>query len=309
MKKIILLFSVLILLAESAKGQADPATNQYVFNPVAINPAFTGGRGALNIFTFYGKQWVGIDGSPANLTVSFDAPFASQKLGLGLIVTNDRVGVTNENLINTSYAYRIKLDDGVLAFGLGAGIVLTNTAYSDLIVLDPGDEIYLQDTKIYGVPNFSFGVHYSQDNFFAGLSIPRLLNYSFDFTSNKYVFDNDAGSYSYLLNAGYTFEAAENIDIFPSVLLRYSAIPDPSKLQLDINTHVCFYDKFWLGGSYRNKRTVAAMLQFQPTSQLRIGYSYNFEISQLGRYTNGSHEIMMNYIFKYKVEAVNPLNF
>jgi len=49
-------------------------------NPVAINPASTGGRGALNIFTSYGKQWVGLDGSPANLTVSLDAPFANQQL-------------------------------------------------------------------------------------------------------------------------------------------------------------------------------------------------------------------------------------
>jgi type IX secretion system PorP/SprF family membrane protein len=309
MKRIVLLFSVLILIAQGAKGQADPVTNQYVLNPVAINPAFSGGRGALNIFTFYGKQWVGIDGSPANLTVSLDAPFANQKLGLGLMISNDRVGVTKENMINTSYAYRIKIDEGVLAFGLGAGIVLTNTAYSDLIVLDPGDEIYLQDTKIFGVPNFSFGVHYSLYNFSAGLSIPRLLNYRFDFASNKYVFDNNAGSYSYLLNAGYKLEAAESINIYPSVLIRYASIPDPSKFQFDINAHVSFYDKFWLGGSYRNKRSVAAMFQFQPTSQLRIGYSYNFEISQLGRYTNGSHEIMMNYLFKYRVEAVNPLNF
>ncbi|MFO7851406.1 MAG: PorP/SprF family type IX secretion system membrane protein [Bacteroidota bacterium] len=309
MKKVVITFSVLILLAAVANGQLNPTSSQYVLNPVSINPAFAGGKGALNIFTFYGKQWVGVDGSPSTLTVSADAPFANQKLGLGLMVISDKIGVTQENQITSAYAYKIHMEDGMLAFGLGAGIILTNTAYSDLIVLDPGDEIYTQDSKTFAVPNFSFGMHYSADNFFAGISIPRLLNYSFDFAKNKYVFDNKAASYSYLLNTGYIIDAGENIKISPSILLRYSSIPDPSKFQFDINTHLCLYDKFWLGGSYRNNRTIATMFQFQPNNQLRIAYSYNFEISELGRYSNGSHEIMMNYIFKYKVEAVNPLNF
>jgi len=309
MKKLIIAFSILLMVVSTAAGQINPTTNQYVLNPVSINPAFAGGRRALNIATFYGKQWVGIDGAPSTLTLSIDAPLADEKLGLGLMLISDKIGVTKENQVISSYAYRIEMEQGILSFGLGAGITLTNSAFSDLIVLDPGDEIYLTDSRTFAVPNFSFGVHYSVNNYFAGFSVPKLLNYSFDFAKNKYVLDNNTGNYSYLLNTGYLFDAGKKFKIFPSVLLRYSSIPSPSVFQYDINAHVGYADKVWLGGSYRNNRTFATMFQFQPNDQLKIAYTYNFEVSRLGKYSNGSHEIMLRYVFKYNVNVMDPLNF
>jgi len=95
----------------------------------------------------------------------------------------------------------------------------------------------------------------------------------------------------------------------PSVLIRYSSVPSKSKFQYDINTHISYLNKFWIGGSYRNKRTFAAMFQVQPNDQLRIAYTYNIELSQLGKYSKGSHEVMLRYIFRYNVDALNPLIF
>lgn len=309
MKRLFLALSCLLLTSIITLGQINPSNNQYVLNPMSINPAFSGGRGALNLATFYGKQWVGVAGAPTTLTFSIDAPLADQKLGIGLMVISDKVGVTKENQILSSYSYKINMDNSVLSFGLGAGIILTNTAYSDLIVLDPGDEIYMQDTRTYAVPSFSFGIHYQTGQFFAGLSIPKFLNYSFNFSKNKYVLDNDFSRYSYLLNSGYTFNAGEKIKIFPSVLLRHSSIPADRRFSYDINAHIGYIDKFWLGGSYRNNRTFATLFQFQPNNQLKIAYTYNFEVSQLGKYSNGSHEIMLRYQFTYKLDALNPLIF
>lgn len=309
MKRISLILSGLLLLFGVGFGQINPSNNQYVLNPMSINPAFAGGRGALNLASFYGKQWVGVAGSPTTITFSVDAPLADQKLGIGLIVINDKVGVTKENQFITSYSYKIHMDNSVLSFGLGAGVILTNTAYSDLIVIDPGDEIYMQDTKTYAVPSFSFGIHYQVGTYFAGISIPKFLNYSFDFSKNKYLLDNDFSRYNYLFNTGYTFNAGKNFKIFPSVLLRYSSIPSDNTFSWDFNAHVGYIDKFWIGGSYRNNRTFATLLQFQPNDQLKIAYTYNFEVSQLGRYSNGSHEIMLRYQFTYKVDALNPLIF
>ncbi|MFN2379167.1 MAG: type IX secretion system membrane protein PorP/SprF [Bacteroidales bacterium] len=309
MKKAIIIFSSLILVTHAVYGQFNPNTNQYQLNPLSINPAFAGGRGALSISTFYGKQWVGVDGSPSTITLSADAPLAGRKLGVGLMVVSDKIGVTQETQIVSSYAYNLHMEKGVFSFGLAAGVIMTNSAFSNLVVLDPGDEVYLMDSQTFTVPNFSFGMHYALDNYFVGISIPKLLNYNFDFTKNKYVFANDFSRYSYLLNTGYVFDAGEKIKVFPSVLLRYSSIPSPSRFQYDINANISLFDLLWLGVSYRNNRTMAALLQFQPREQLRIAYSYNFEISQLGRYSNGSHEIMLRYIFKYRVEAMNPLNF
>ena len=308
MKRIIkTLFFLLIPL--SVFGQITPDAGQYVLNPLTINPAFAGSRGALNIATFYRKQWVGVEGTPKTLTFSIDAPFIDQKIGLGLIIISDKIGVTKENQFNANYAYKINLGEGILSFGLGAGVIVTNTAFSDLIVIDQGDEIYLTNSRNFVVPNFSFGIHYSIHNYFAGFSIPRFLSYRFDFDRNKYVLNNDMSNYSYLFNSGYIFEISPKITFFPSTLLRYSAVSTVKKFQYDMNTHFCFFDKFGLGGSYRNNRSFAGLFQFQPNNQLRIAYTYNFGISKLGRYSNGSHEIMLRYEFLYKVDALSPLIF
>lgn len=190
------------------------------------------------------------------MTLSADAPFLDSKLGLGLTFTNDKLGVTRQTQFQTTYAYKIGLGKGNLSFGLGAGLITTNTAWSDLVVLDPGDEYYLINSRVFVVPDFSFGAYYTYQNYFAGLSIPKLLNYQFD-----------------------------------------------------LNAHVSYIDRFWAGLSYRNSRSLAALFQFAVNNQFRVAYTYDFDFGRLGRYSNGSHEIMLRYEFKYKVDVVNPLAF
>jgi hypothetical protein len=65
----------------------------------------------------------------------------------------------------------------------------------------------------------------------------------------------------------------------------------------------------WAGVSYRNNRSFGALIQFAINNQLRIAYTYDFDLGDLGSYSNGSHEIMLRYEFRYKVEAISPLNF
>ena len=205
MKRIIKVL-ICLLIPLNMLGQLTPFTNQYVLNPLTINPAFAGSRGALNIAAFYRKQWVGIAGAPETMTLAVDAPLLDDKLGLGLIIISDKIGVTNATQFNTNYAYKISAGEGVLSLGLGAGMVVTHTAWSDLIVLDPGDEYYLDDSRVFVVPNFSFGTYYSYHNFFAGFSIPKLLGYKFNFDKNKYVLKNDPEEYYFLFNTGYLFD-------------------------------------------------------------------------------------------------------
>jgi type IX secretion system PorP/SprF family membrane protein len=277
-----------------------------MLNPLSINPAYAGNRGVFNIAAFYRKQWVGIKGAPETLTLAMDAPFSDDRMGLGLIIASDKIGVTKETQFNTNYAYRLNLKKGTLTFGLGAGIYITNTAWSDLVVLDPGDEYYLADSKTFVVPNFSFGASYSVKNYFAGFSIPKLIGQKFDFNKNKYVLKNSIKDYMYMFNTGYVFDISPGTKFFPSALITYSPV---NKILYDINAHFKFMDRLWVGASYRNDRSVAGMFQFQLTNQLRFAYTYDFDFNKLRTFSSGSHEVMLRYEFRYKVEAISPLNF
>jgi type IX secretion system PorP/SprF family membrane protein len=305
MKKIINLL-ILLLLPIALLGQLTPVTNQYILNPLTINPAYAGNRGGLSVAAFYRQQWVGIPGSPRTMTLEVDAPVLSSKLGLGLLVVNDVIGVTKQTETMTTYAFRIDVGDGLLALGLGAGVVATNTAWSDLIVHDPGDEYYLIDSKVFVVPDFSFGTFYTVKNFFVGFSIPRLLGYSFDFDRNKYALKVDPGQYNFVLNTGYMIPLGPRAGVMPSAMVSYS-IGD--KLLYDASAHFILYDKFWIGASYRSTGSVTALAQFAINNQLKVAYSYDFDFGKLGTYSNGSHEVMLRYEFRYKVDVINPLIF
>jgi type IX secretion system PorP/SprF family membrane protein len=297
---------ILLLIPLSLSGQLAPVTSQYVLNPLSINPAYAGNRGALNIAAFYRRQWTGIAGAPETMTLSADAPFLDSKLGLGFIITNDKIGVTKETHFLTNYSYKINMDKGNLSLGLGAGLMTTNTAWSDLVVLDPGDENFLNNSRVFVVPDFSFGVYYSYQNYFAGLSVPKLLGYKFDFDKNKYTIMFNPGQYDYLLNVGYVYSLSKKIKLFPSTLV---TISPKEKLLVDLNAYVSLNDRIWAGLSYRNKRSLGVLFQFAVNNQFRIAYTYDIDFGTLGHYSNGSHEIMIRYEFHYKVDAVSPLNF
>ncbi len=295
-----------ILIPLSLSGQLAPVTNQYVLNPLTINPAVAGNRGVLNIAAFYRKQWAGIQGAPETMTFAADAPVLDNKVGLGLTIISDKVGVTKETYFISNYSYNLTLGEGSLAFGLGAGIITTNTAWSDLVVLDPGDELYLVDSRRFIVPSFSFGTYYSNHNYFLGFSIPKFIGYKFNYDKNKYSLTVDPGQYNFLLNTGYAFNISPTIDFIPSTLLSFTP---GQKFLYDLNGHFNFNNRLWLGASYRSARSLGALIQIQVNNQFKVAYTYDYDTGKLGGYSNGSHEIMLRYEFRYKVNVVDPLVF
>ena len=116
----------------------------------------------------------------------------------------------------------------------------------------------------------------------------------------------DPGNLDYLLHTGYLFNISPWLDFLPSTLVTFS----PGKeLMYDINTYFNISDRFWLGGSYRNNRSITGLIQFAVNYQIKVAYSYDFDFGRLGHYSNGSHEIMLRYEFRYKVKVVNQLIF
>jgi type IX secretion system PorP/SprF family membrane protein len=305
MKRILKSF-ILLLIPLSLAGQLSPVTSQYVLNPLSINPAYAGNRGALNIAAFYRRQWAGIAGAPETMTIAADSPFLDSKLGLGLIIASDKIGVTKETHFLTNYSYKISMKKGILSFGLGAGLLTTNTKWSDLVALDPGDENFLTDSRVFVVPDFSFGIYYSYQNYFLGLSVPKLLGYRFNYNKNKYTLIFSPGQYNYLFNAGYIYTLSQKIKFFPSTLITFSP---KEKLLVDLNAYVSLNDRIWAGASYRNNRSIGVLFQFAVNNQFRVAYTYDIDFGKLGNYSRGSHEIMLRYEFHYKVDAISPLNF
>lgn len=297
---------LLACLAEDAYPQLAPLTDQYILNPVLINPANAGARGALSVAAFYRKQWVGIKGAPETITLAADGLFSSGKVGVGFFVSSDKIGVRRENSLSTSYSYRMDVGASILSFGLKAGLISTKAKWSDLLVLDPGDEEYLVDTDNHILPDFSFGAHITDEKYFAGFSIPRLFQYDFRPEDNRYGIKANPSRYYYMFHGGYLFDVAPGLRLLPSALLSVS--PDRKPL-LDLNAHFIVSERVWAGVSYRTNNSMAGLFQFGLKDHFKIAYSYYLDFSRLGQFSNGSHEVMLRYEFLYRVDAVSPLIF
>ena len=142
------------------------------------------------------------------------------------------------------------------------------------MVIDPGDENYLVDSRVFVVPDFSFGVYYSKQNYFVGMSVPNLLGYKFDFDKNKYTLSLILVNTIICSMEVIILLFLQKLNFYLSTLISLSP---GEKILMDLNAYFNLYDRFWAGASYRNKRSVAVLFQFAVNNQLRIAYTYDFD--------------------------------
>jgi type IX secretion system PorP/SprF family membrane protein len=287
-------------------GQHTPLTSQYLFNGLVINPAYAGSRDALAANLTYRHQWVGFDGAPVTQMLSVHAPIGHRKLGLGLLVYNDRIGVSQESGLFSNYAYRIRFRNGKLAFGVGAGFTLLRSQWSSLAIQQTSDQSFAVDTRSAFRPNFSTGVFYHTKNWFAGISAPFLILHRYTAGTEGWNLSQSKGDLQPMATGGYVFQLTRDLKLKPSTLIRYRR---SSGVQADLSTNLILKDRVWIGASYRTGDAFVASLEVLPTPQWRIGYAYDFGLSRLMAYHQGSHEVMLQYEFGYRIRVKDPRYF
>jgi len=287
-------------------AQHTPLTSQHLFNGLLINPAYAGSRDALAANLTYRQQWAGFDGAPVTQLLSVHAPVNKRKVGLGLILYNDRIGVSNETGFFTNYAYRLRFPNGRLAFGIGAGITMLNSNLHTVAIQDRDDAAFAGPILAAARPNFSTGVFYYTDNWFVGASVPFILMHRMEVTQDGYVISDAQANMQAMLTGGYVFQLSHHLRLKPSTLVRHTA---SAGLQADLSTHIIFQERLWLGMSYRTDDALVAMLEILPTEQWRFGYAYDMGLNALRGYHMGSHGLMIQYEFGYRIRARSPRHF
>lgn len=303
---IFITLSLCFLFQVCVSAQQTPITSQYLTNGLIINPAYAGSRGALSANISYRKQWARLTGAPQFQSLSLHSPINQrERVALGLLADYVTFGVTKDYGIYGFYSYNVPLGKGKLAMGMKGGLDISKTNYNDVHLVDPGDPQYTGSDS-YTLPNFGVGFYYYTDRFFAGLSVPSLLSYVKD-EEDQFKIQPDYKLFKTYFSAGTLLTFSPAFKLKPSLLLRYS-MSEP--LELDINANMIFADLFWIGGSYRIAEKAAVVLvDLQVTPQLKIGYSYDYLVGHLNKYTSGTHEISIRYEFEYSVNASSPRYF
>lgn len=297
-KKITAIFLFLSLTARIF-AQQDPMYSQYVFNGLLINPAYAGTREVLTATALYRNQWANIPGAPKTGIFSIDSPVKNQKVGLGLNMVFDKIGVTNHTGISGIYSYKIYFTESALSFGLQGGVNFYNSnnsevKYSNNSQSDPA----FQEDYHRVLPGFSFGMYYHSNRFYSGFSIMDIMGSSIE----DQLYPNMSNDLNinvvshFFLTSGYIFDLSPDVRFQPSFLLKYVG---GAPLEADLNGVFMFYDLLSLGASYRSNSSINLLMQFKAGKQLSLGYSYEYSTNELSSYTSGTHEIVLRYQFDF----------
>jgi len=290
----VILFA-LLLSTGVVKAQYDALFTNYMFNEMFINPAYAGSNGAMSATLLHRQQWVNFSGRPVTTSFSMHGPIINDKMGVGLSVLNERIGVLQRNLIYGDYAYRLKVQDkGTLALGLMAGID------SQINTVDPQ---LIQNSPNIVAPNLGAGAYYHTKSFYGGFSIPRLIDNQVNFSSGGSVRTSkvEFRKFTYYITAGNMFTINEDLKIRANTMIKYvKAAP----LQIDLGANCLIKDIFWAGLSYRSGSALAFLLGYQVNPQFLVNYSYDYGINQIQKYSQGSHEFVLSYLFAYKGKKV-----
>lgn len=293
--KIIFTVFILMICITVAKSQQDPMFTQYMFNQLTVNPGYAGSAEVANIMVLNRQQWVGMDGAPKTTNINADAPIPKIDCGVGVSLLVDKIGPTKQTGFYVDYSYQLKVSEKAkLGMGLKAGFTYYKANLLDINTIDDNDVAFARNIDGDVKANFGLGFFYHTNNFYAGFSIPKLLNN--DLTTGNSV-NNEKLSLSerhYYLIAGKVFVLSETLKFKPSLLTKISK---GAPMQVDLTANFILYDKFWIGAMYRIGSAFGAMIQVQLMKTLRIGYAYDYTTTYLNRFNSGTHEIMVSFDF------------
>ncbi|MEJ7694167.1 type IX secretion system membrane protein PorP/SprF [Daejeonella sp.] len=279
---------ILFSFMNVANAQQRAMFTQYMFNGLAINPAYSSVDDALSFTGVYRQQWTGFDGAPNTQSFSVHSPLKSSHTSVGFMLIRDHIGeVITETGTLVSISQRVKLDDDTyLAAGLVGGLSAYKANYSSLYDPISGSDPLFEDQSDSQL-DLGFGLMWFTKDFYVGFSSPFFISKNIKGTG-----DGVNNRAHFLLTGGYILPLGETLKLKPYGLVKYV---NGSPLQIDLNASLLIAETLWLGASWRSFDSVDAIAQIELTENVQIGYSYDFTTSALTKTNKGSHEFMLKY--------------
>jgi len=306
---------VFIVSFVGLKAQNMPVHQQYSFDNMLLNPAFTGIGEGTSVKLIHRQQWLGFTGAPHTSTFIINGRTGSQPVGLGAFIYSDINGPNKTIGVQASFAYHLLLaskryDRTILSFALsfhGIYHTLDQTGFSQ----DFYDPIITYTQRSVFLPDFNAGMVFTMKGIMAGISADHLI----PFYNKLYDINVESIIPTYMnFHAGYVLDMPRNVKIKPLINVRtdYKA-----HSQLEIGGKFSYaYGKqiksrflrnpneFWIGLNYRQTLDYlnSAPLCIQPAFGFKIGsfsfaYQFDLGLTTIQRYSYGTHQVMIGLKF------------
>jgi type IX secretion system PorP/SprF family membrane protein len=288
------------LIGFVAFAQSASPFRQFLFNPYAYNPAYTGIEGTTKLTLAYRKQWTNVQDAPTTQGLSFEYS-TKKRVSLGLNILSDEVVALRNTTTIATFAYTVPLaTDQEIRFGLSGGLG-TNRLHLKEGEFDPTDEtlIYAAQNNTYAHGNFGL-VYVYKDRLKIGFTLPQI------FKNNRFTRDNfDPIKFSTLGNQFYSISylaplTRNGISIEPYAL--YNVRSDGQNAWEAASIfHLKEY--LQLGASYHQYNGLGLLAGIS-IKNFRIGYSYELPPVDRNFINTNSHEIQLSLKLGKKRDAI-----
>lgn len=291
------------LLTLTANAQQDPQYTQYMYNTMTVNPGYTGSAGMFGATLLHRSQWTGLDGAPQTQTVTIDTP-VGQRVGLGFSAINDKLGPSNELYLEGNFSYTLNFShDLKLAFGLKAGMRSLSVDWTKGRYYDNTDVLLNNNIDGKIKPSVGAGLYLYTDKWYAGVSVPNFLRYDY-YDDVKEALLSDRLHYYAI--AGYVFDLSDNLKFKPAAMAKFvSGAP----VTVDVSANFLIQEFVTLGVSHRIDDSVSALAGIQITKSLYAGYAFDYTVTDLNKYNNGSHEIILRFQLQKPTNQIKSPRF
>lgn len=307
-----LLFFACSVIGLVSFAQQDAQFSMNMFNRLAINPGYAGttysGYKSQGICAtlLYRNQWSGFSGNPTIglLSVDYGTLWGG---GVGLTVDQDQLGFDKTLKAKLAYSYHLHIrPNGVLGIGIDAGMI-QKSFKGDFRSPDgynsgnPGPDQTIPWSGSSAITyDLGFGLYYTTKRLYIGISslhLPEQVLKQTGGSGGNGAFDIDyVVARHYYVMAGYTIPAGNQLEITPSILTK----SDATSTQLDVNLMAKYNKLIFAGVSYRLTDAVVGIVGIEYQG-FRVGYAYDYTLSSVKKHSNGTHEIVLGYCYKFPV--------
>ncbi|MGB1247610.1 MAG: PorP/SprF family type IX secretion system membrane protein [Chitinophagales bacterium] len=269
-----------------------------------LNPAMSGYDSQLSATLAHRSQYVGLaNKSIATQYLDFSTPIGSEKVGAGIRVVNDIIGFQRFTTIELNGAYHLAMGKSKLSFGLGLGFANLSVDGTKLRAVDGnyqnGQLIHndesIPNEKIGGL-NFTsaFGVHYSIADFSAGIAIQNINSPKISLSLSEYETNVYIGR-TINMYGGYVIEV-QKMKVTPFVSYKTDFVEHQAAMKVMLAVNKIDLSVGYRGFTANSQDAVMGEFGFKIKQKVRVGYSYDYNLSFLNDFNSGSHELSIKYI-------------
>lgn len=294
--KRLFIISTLIWFIGITKAQQIPINDQYFTNGYFTNPAKTGSETSTNVFLFNRQQWTGIQGAPQTSLFSIDGLTHKKKIGLGLLISNDKDNIFNRTSAYGTYAYNLKITDNQkITMAASAGLMNVNIRFND--IKGESSDLLLLSTDA-NKTNFdaNFGINYTFKNLEVGLVAYQLAGTHFYYaeeTAGKAINYQLIQHFFGIVSYNYSV-ISDILTVTPYVIVRSSLGISP---QIEAGVFTKYNRTLWANLGWRQNACGYLSLGGIFYDNIIVGGTYEYNTGSIAKFSGSSFEVMVGYRF------------